>query len=268
MKFNHNKKRNTAFIYEVLIAELSKASMASDNDKKNKLVNLLKENFSKGKILKRDLDIYRSFDDVSDLDGDMVVNLIQEAKKQFISLNRKNIYNQQTFLINEINKNFGVSTWSSFVSNYKKLATINQTINKSLPPKKQVLIEKKLINLLSQSDSEKKPFPNVNNLAVKTFIEKFNREYDTTLSSEQKLLLEKYIMSPNDGGMEFKIHLYEEIDRLKDVINGKINKNQITTPNKLQKIIDRMNNYNTRALDRGLIAEVMKIQSLAKEINQ
>ena len=65
MKFNHNKKRNTAFIYEVLIAELSKASMANDNDKKNKLVNLLKENFSKGKILKRDLDIYRSFDDVS-----------------------------------------------------------------------------------------------------------------------------------------------------------------------------------------------------------
>ena len=57
MKFNHNKKRNTAFLYEILILELSKAAMESDLEKKNKLVRLLKEHFYKGSDLKRDLDI-------------------------------------------------------------------------------------------------------------------------------------------------------------------------------------------------------------------
>ena len=39
--------------------------------------------------------------------------------------------------------------------------------------KKQVLIERKLISMLSSTEMGKKPFPNVNNLAVKTFVEKF-----------------------------------------------------------------------------------------------
>jgi len=268
MKFKHNKKRNTAFIYEVLIVELSKASMSSDNNKKNKLVNLLKEHFSKKSPLRRDLDIYKSFEKTSDLDEDMVTKLVQEAKSQFNSLDRKKIFSQQTNLINEINKNFGFSAWDNFVPNYKKLATINQTLNKVLPPKKQILVEKKLINLLIQQDSEKKPFPNVNKLAVKTFVKKFNEEYDQLLEYEQKKLLEKYITSYNDDGLEFKMYFYEEIDRLKNILNKKISKDGVVLSEKLQKITDRISDYNKRSLDRALITEVMQIQSLVKEINQ
>jgi len=171
-------------------------------------------------------------------------------------------------LINKINKNFGFSTWNNFVSNYKKLATINQTLNKTLTPKKQVLVEKKLINLLTQHDPEKKPFPNVNNLAVKTFIKKFNEEYDQILEHEQKKLLEKYIISYDDDGLEFKMHFYEEIDRLKNILNKKINKDSTFLSEKLQKVVDRIGDYNDRPLDRVLITEVMQIQSLIKEINQ
>ena len=268
MKFNHNKKRNTAFIYEVLIVELSKASMIEDVNKKNKLVSLLKEYFSKGTTLKKDLDIYRSFNGVSDYDKETIIKIIQEAKKQFNSLDRKNIYDQQTELINQINKKVNSSAWSNFVPSYKKLATINQTLNNSLTPKKQVLMEKKIVDLLLQSEAEKKPFPNVNNLAVKTFIEKFNEEYDKKLNTEQKILLEKYIMSYNDGGLEFKMYFYEEVDRLKNILNKKINKEDTLSSGKLQKVVDRISDYNDRVLDRTLITEVMQIQSLVKEINQ
>lgn len=268
MKFRHNKKRNTAFIYEVLIVEYSKASMSGDSSKKNKLINLLKKYFSKETLLKKDLYIYKSFEKTSDLDSDMKVKLIKEAKSQFSLLDRKKIFRQQTNLINEINKNIGFSAWDNFVSNYKKLATINQTLNKTLPPKKQILVEKKLINMLAQQDSEKKPFPNINNLAVKTFVKKFNEEYDQLLEYEQKKLLEKYITSYNDDGLEFKMYFYEEIDRLKSLLNQKVGKNTSLLSEKLQKIIDRVGKYNERSLDRSLITEVMQIQSLVKEINQ
>jgi len=268
MKFRHNKKRNTAFIYEVLIVEYSKASMSGDGNKKNKLINLLKKHFSKETLLRKDLDIYKSFEKTSDLDSDMKVKLIKEAKSQFGLLDRKKIFSQQTNLINEINKNIGFSAWDNFVSNYKKLATINQTLNKTLPPKKQILVEKKLINMLAQQDSEKNPFPNINNLAVKTFVKKFNEEYDQLLEHEQKKLLEKYITSYNDDGLEFKMYFYEEIDRLKNLLNKKVGKNTSLLSEKLQKIIDRVDKYSERSLDRTLITEVMQIQSLVKEINQ
>jgi len=268
MKFNHNKKRNTAFIYEVLVVELARAAMSNDNVKKDKLVSLLKENFSRGKELKRDLDIYRSFNELESLDGDTIIKIIQEAKRQFTSLNRKKIFIQQTSLINEINRSFGSEVWATFVPNYKKLATINQTLNNTLSPKKQVLIEKKLINLLSQANLGKDLFPNVNNLAMKTFVTRFNEEYNKILNNEQKMLLEKYIMSSNDGDMEFKIHFYQEIDRLKEIISKRINEDRSSAPKKLQKIVDKMNSYNTRVLDRELITEVIRIQSLAEEINQ
>ena len=217
--------------------------------------------------MKRDLDIYRSFDNVSDLDQNMTNLLIQEAKKQFIFLNRKKIFKYQTELISKINKNIGPNIWENFISNYKKLATINQTLSQALDPKKQILIEKKLVDLLKPVNNEKKPFPNVNNLAVKTFIEKFNKEYNEVLQEEQKKLLEKYITSHDDDGLEFKLYLYEEIDRLKTVINEKIVSDKTGLSNKLQKIVERISNYNDRKIDRSLITEVLKVQSLTKEIN-
>ena len=34
-KIKHNKKRNTAFLYEALVRELTKATMTKDGEKKN-----------------------------------------------------------------------------------------------------------------------------------------------------------------------------------------------------------------------------------------
>jgi uncharacterized protein YicC (UPF0701 family) len=268
MKFKHNKKRNTAFIYETLIVELSKASMASNEEKKEKLVFLFKEHFSKNTLLRRDLDIYRSFDGVSDMEEDLLNKIVQEAKEQFNSLDRKKIFSEQTSLINKINKTLGHTVWENFVTDYKKLATINQALNKSLDPKKQVLIEQKLINLLAHKGLDKKPFPNINNLAVKTFIQKFNQEYKDNLQESQKKLLEKYITSYKDDGIEFKMYLSQEIDRLKGDLREKIDKQPQPLSEKLQKVYERIDNYNERKLNKELISEVMQIQSLVEEIRQ
>ena len=56
----HNKKRNTAFLYECLVKELTKAIVRNDSDLKSKITEVIKENFKKGTILKKDLDIYNS----------------------------------------------------------------------------------------------------------------------------------------------------------------------------------------------------------------
>ena len=47
MKQRHNKKRNTAFLYETLIVELTKSSVRNDTNRKRNVIAILKEFFSK-----------------------------------------------------------------------------------------------------------------------------------------------------------------------------------------------------------------------------
>ena len=66
----HNKKRNTAFLYECLIRELTKAIVQENKSKQTKVKGLLREFFSKGKSLKQELDIYRSLMETKDVTED------------------------------------------------------------------------------------------------------------------------------------------------------------------------------------------------------
>lgn len=265
MKLNHNKKRNTAFIYEMLVKELSRASMNNSEEKKRKILSIIKEVFSKEKLMKRELEIYKSFEGIEKLEKKTVDKMIQESKKQFIKLDRKKIFEEQTNAINRINKTLDVTTWNTFVPDFKKIATINQILNHNLSPKNQVLLEEKFLEASVCLNEEKKPFPNVNNLAMKNFVEKFNEQYSISLNENQKILLNKYISSYEDRGISLKAYLYEEIDRIKQKLLINVEKQDKTTSQKIKKIIERVENYNQRKIDRSFITEIMKIQSLIEE---
>ena len=43
----HNKKRNTAFIYEILVKELTRAIMKNDQQLQEEISTLIKKSFSK-----------------------------------------------------------------------------------------------------------------------------------------------------------------------------------------------------------------------------
>ena len=96
MKFN--KKRNTAFLYECLLKELTKAIVRKQDDRKNKIISIIKENFKKGSLLKEDLDVYRSVLESKKMNKEFATRFLEETKKDFTSLNRKAIFNQQTKL--------------------------------------------------------------------------------------------------------------------------------------------------------------------------
>ena len=45
MKMKHNKKRNTAFLYECLLKELTKTIVRSENKRKDEIISIIKEFF-------------------------------------------------------------------------------------------------------------------------------------------------------------------------------------------------------------------------------
>ena len=60
MKIKHNKKRNTAFVYEILIKEATVAILKKDTKRRNNVINIIKKHFKSDSLLRKDLECYRS----------------------------------------------------------------------------------------------------------------------------------------------------------------------------------------------------------------
>ena len=148
MKFKHNKKRNTAFLYEVLVKELTKALVSKDDKRKNFIVETIKEFFSRDKTLGKELKIYKDLNETEAVDLYTAERLVHESRKDFVSLDRKEVFNEQTNLINKINRTMGGDTFNNFVPNYKNLATIYQIFLNRNTTKDLILLERRLLSTM------------------------------------------------------------------------------------------------------------------------
>ena len=114
--------------------------------------------------------------------------------------------------------------------------------------------------------------PHVNNLTLTTFIKNYNSKYSQNISEEQQKLLNKYILSFSDNGLEFKAYLNEEIARLKTQIAETIEKEEVASDgdllNKFKEVQSLLESFNKARIDQKLIGKVLKIQGLIREANE
>ena len=219
MKIRHNKKRNTAFVYEALIREGTSAILQDDDMRKNKVVNIVKKHFKNNSLLKKDLDCYRSLYEGQDLNLDDCLRIIKEAKLQKRLIDPVALFKKQSDFIRDVNKEFDASIFNNFVPNYKSLANIYQMFSKETSPRDAVLLEKLVLDTMG-SEEPASELSDVDNIVINSFVEKFNTKYDEQLFEEQKNVLNLYIRSFVDNSVEFKMFLNEEITRLKSQIES------------------------------------------------
>jgi len=273
MRLKHNKKRNTAFVYEALVRELTKSIIKNNNNRKNKIVSILKEHFVRGTALSEELNIYKSLYESSDLMPPTAEKLMIEAKLAYAGLNKKQVFNEQSSLIRKVNKTLSGAIFGNFVPNYKSLASIYSIFNNSVTVKEKVLLETKVLEFLT--DAKEKDVASkdpIDNVVYKSFVNRFNTEYFGTLNETQKALLTKYVASFADDGLELKIFLNEEVNRLRDKINESLKdsviKNDPEMARKTKEILNKVESYRHREIDEEMLEEVLKIQSLIQEIEQ
>lgn len=273
MKNKHNKKRNTAFLYEVIIREITNCILQKREQEKQYLINVCKAFFSNGSILKKELQLYKAVNESYELQRNIAEKVLNEAKFQYEMLNKQDIFNKQTKLINILNKLSNGKIFNTFVSDYKNLATLSQVFNNTVPVKEKVLLENTVVDKMTSSpeNAEKEKLQTLDALAYKLFVKKFNEQYGDSLLSEQKDLLTKYVMSFSDDGTEFKLFLNEEIQRLKTTLSNSLNVKQISEDkflkDKTNIVLEKVQNYNKRIVDASMVQEILKIQSLVNEIN-
>ena len=273
MRIKHNKKRNTAFLYESLIRELTKAILKKNISKKNKVLSIIKEFFIEETVLKNELGLYRTLIDERNLDPATAERILWEVKTDYHTrVNKKQVFRKQTALIKKINTLLNQEVYSNFVPNYKQLASVHAIFNIDLPPKERVILERNVIESLmaySSKDQENTKEP-INHLVYRSFVKKFNDLYGESLLGEQKDLLSRYIISFQDNSIGLKIYLNEEISRLREALKESKNIQEFKEDEEMKlkviKVIDILESFKEKTIDTGLVEDVLKIQQLTHEI--
>ena len=275
MRLKHNKKRNTAFVYEALVRELTESVVKNNKHKQNKIVSIIKEHFGKSSTLKKELDLYQSIYETRYIDKNLAEKIVVQVKQEHDSLDKKKLFQEQSALINKINRTLSNKVYNNFVPNYKSIATVYSIFQEELPVKDRVLLEENIINQMSasadsESTTEQKP---IDSIVYRTFVDKFNHKYSSVLNEQQQTLLNHYVSSFSDNELELKIYLNDEIGRLKSTLKECVTKKprlleDEVLKSKVESIYSILETFQEKSIDTDLLETVLRTQELVEELEK
>lgn len=269
MKNKHNKKRNTAFVFEALAREATVAIVKGDQERKAKVVSIVRKHFTGDSLLKKDLECYRSLYENQNLDKNTSQKILEAVMAAKRLIDPDGLFKQQTEVINDINKELTPATFNNFVPNYKALATIAKMFNTD-SPKQKVMLEEKIIEGMSGTLVEHTMQP-IDSITFATFTKKFNDKYGPSLLKEQKELINHYISSFAIDDLETKIYLNRELGRLKESLEKATEVEEVASDqemiNKTKLVKERLESLSSdTTLTEATLFTILKTQELVKEI--
>jgi hypothetical protein len=271
----HNKKRNTAFLYEALLKEVTKAIISGDKETKRTAISILKESFAPKTILSEELELYKTLLETKEVDNLIAEKIVFQVRQARNDISESDIIEAQNRLISRVNKELSSGVYSNFVPNYKNLATVSQlfsTDEGNASIKSGVLLEQKIVTSMMEgiNTPEIPKMKPIDNLVFKSFVSKYNKEYSSGILKEQKELLNRYILSFSDNGVDISIYLNEELGRLHNALSASLKTEEIKTDTMMlestNKVISMIDGFREVPIDKNLVEDVLKIQNLVNEI--
>jgi hypothetical protein len=215
-KIKHSKFKNTGFIFELLVRQVTSEILASN---KSVAETILKEFFNSKKELSKELKLYQYLINEkynSEAKAEKFIDTICEARKR---LDEKKLIKEKYNLIKQIKETYNIDDFiKSPISNYKALASIYKifevvTTDEQYEPtdivNSRFTIAENIINTSIQNkDSKmkdavleqyKKQDEDLRAVSYKLLVESFNKKYKN-LTDNQKSLLREYINNINNTG--------------------------------------------------------------------
>ena len=268
MRLKHNKKRNTAFIYEALVRELTESVVKNNKNKQNKIVSIIKEHFGNNSLLKEELELYRTIYETRDLEKTTAEKIVVQVKEKHDSLDKRKLFLEQSALINKINRTLSSKVYGNFVPNYKTIASVYSIFQEALPVKDRVLLEESIVENMSASvETKQEAQQPMDSIVYNTFVTKFNEEYSESLNESQKALLGNYISSFQDNGIDLKVYLNEEIGRLKNKLTIIKEENQDSDlKEKIGRVYTILDETKNKDIDTETLEIVLSTQQLLEDL--
>jgi hypothetical protein len=263
-KIKHSKFKNTGFIFELLVRQITSEIMSANKSIAEKI---LKEHFNSKKELSKELKLYQYLINEkynSESKAEQFINTILEARKK---IDEKKLTKEKYNLIKEIKETYNLDEFiKSPISNYKTLASIYKifetvTSNEQFDPtdivSSRFTIAENIINSSIQNKEAKvkdavleeyrKQDEDLRAVSYKLLVESFNTKYKN-LTEDQKGLLREYINNINNTG-KLNQYVNEEVTKLVD---------------SLKEVGSKINDKVTKIKLAETISNIKKIKSVKK----
>ena len=215
-KIKHSKFKNTGFLFELLVRQITSEVMSSSKSVAEKL---LKEHFNSKQELSKELKLYQYLINEkynSESKAEQFINTILEARKK---IDEKKLTKEKYNLIKEIKETYDLDEFiKSPISNYKTLASIYKIFETVVTDTQyeptdivsaRFTIAENIINSSIQNkdiklkdavlEEYRKQDDDLRAVSYKLLVESFNNKYNN-LTNDQKGLLREYINNINNTG--------------------------------------------------------------------
>jgi hypothetical protein len=254
-KINHSKYKNTGFLFEILIRQVTVDTIEGVKD--SKALSLIKKYFNKNTELYKEYNLYSALMKDKFVNEQRAQHFIDKVVSLHSRLDSEKLRKEKYNLVKEIKEFYNLKEiFSTQINDYKVLGSIytlfqtenikedysishykkcNETVldfvlrNENTSNTNEDLFER-----YSQQDKE------IRLLAYKLMIEKFNKKY-SSLNKKQKNLLKEYINNISNTN-SLREYVNEEVDQIRNVLQEQIEK---TTSNVTKiKLSESMNLLN------------------------
>jgi hypothetical protein len=263
-KIKHSKFKNTGFIFELLVRQITAEVMSSSKSVAEKL---LKEHFNSKQELSKELKLYQYLINEkynSESKAEQFINTILEARKK---IDEKKLTKEKYNLIKEIKETYNLDEFiKSPISNYKTLASIYKIFETVVTDTQyeptdivsaRFTIAENIINSSIQNKDVKlkdavleeyrKQDDDLRAVSYKLLVESFNNKY-SNLTNDQKGLLREYINNINNTG-KLSEYVSTEVTKL---VEG------------LKEVGSKISDKVTKIKLAETIANIRKIKSVKK----
>lgn len=279
----HNKKRNSALLYEFLIRHISHCLLNNKKKEANRALSISKEYFSKGP-LREELNLFKALVKTVVASKQSAEKIINEIYSQASRINVRNLDREKSKLIKEINYTFNASVFYNYkIPNYVIYASAHTLLDEKRNKRKvlsnidKIGLEDRLLEHLTRKDDKSliseslKANPKYNKAVYKFVVNNFHKKYEGKLSESQKRLLTKYAvysMSQNDGVIRSTIDKEVKLikESLKSIKDNKILENK-ELMSKISECYKKLAVTNFDDVCEESVLKVLQYMSLVDEVN-
>lgn len=283
MSKTHNKKRNTALLYEFLIRTISSALVENDKKKSSMALKILRRYFKPGTQLYKEFRIFNALVKTTVSTDSVATSILKEARAAIGALDYDALDREKSLLIRSINhmikdENF----YDQPIAEYRLYATIQTLFNEwrrpigtadivSLANYENQLREWLITEKKKEDHTLIDETPGTTRLLMKVMMKKLNEKYSDALNDDQKEIIKAYAFSTaNEDQATIKKKLEEVRSSLLEAIDVYMIQKQdnIFIVDKLRDAKSKILSESLNAVDDSTVSKFMLYSTLRQELTE
>lgn len=280
----HNKKRNVGLIREFFTKFIAEAALSNKSSEAEKAKIVWKKYFSKGTELNKEFNAFKSLLETKVSSKDIAFEFLKKVKNYVKNIDVEKLNSEKTSLIREVYSSIGEKEFfEKQVEDYTLYASIqiclddwkSKNLNESIINPAIVELEDKILNnLLKPKDLDCtketiKENIEVDKLALKILLEKYNKKFYNTLTESQQKLIKLYVFDSNMEQLNVEIQTIRE--NTLNVLSKELRENKKlpeTQKKKFEAIKSILEESKNSSIDEDTIVFYMSVSKLHDEFKE